>query len=103
MRSQLKLLNYFIGSRGPRVDIRQFVNWDKTIIIDNLFYVKPTTIWEVKRVIKAASMTGIHVRATGAGYTRSPLYPDEGQISMDVRDLQRHDGPRMEMHKPVGN
>ena len=101
MRSQLKLLNYFIGSRGPRVDIRQFVNWDKTIIIDNLFYVKPTTIWEVKRVIKAASMAGIHVRATGAGYTRSPLYPDEGQISMDIRDLQRHDGPRMEMHKPT--
>jgi FAD/FMN-containing dehydrogenase len=63
--------------------------------------VKPITIWEVSRVIKAASMTGIHVRATGAGHTRSPLYPDEGHIMMDVRNLQRHDGPAMELHKPV--
>lgn len=100
MRSQLSLLEYLIGRRGPRVHIRQFINWDKTIIIDNLFYVKPTTIWEVARVIKAASMTGIRVRATGAGHTRSPLYPDEGHIMMDVRDLKRHDGPDMELHKP---
>lgn len=99
MRSQLRLLDYFIGPRGPRVDIRQFVNWDKTIIIDHLFYVKPKTVWEVQRVVKAAAMTGIHIRATGGGYTRSPLYPDEGQISIDVRELERHDGPRMELHK----
>ncbi|CAC5410383.1 unnamed protein product [Mytilus coruscus] len=85
--------------KGPRVDIRQFVNWDKTIIIDHLFYVKPKTVWEVQRVVKAAAMTGIHIRATGGGYTRSPLYPDEGQISIDVRELERHDGPRMELHK----
>lgn len=99
MRSQLRLLDYFIGPRGPRVDIRQFVNWDKTIIIDHLFYVKPKTVWEVQRVVKAAAMTGIHIRATGGGYTRSPLYPDEGQISIDVRELERHDGSRMELHK----
>lgn len=83
------------------MDIRQFVNWDKTIILNNLFYVKPKTVWEVKRVIKAAAMSGLKVRATGLGFTRSPLYPDEGHISMDVRDLERHDGPRMELHKPV--
>ncbi|XP_076108692.1 uncharacterized protein LOC143076722 [Mytilus galloprovincialis] len=100
MRSQLSLLEYLIGQRGPRIHIRQFINWDKTIVIDNLFYVKPATIWEVARVIKAASMTGIHVRATGAGHTRSPLYPDEGHIMMDVRALKRHDGPDMELHKP---
>lgn len=101
MRSQLRLLDYFIGPKGPRVDIRQFVNWDKTIIIDHLFYVKPKTIWEVQRVVNAAALTGIHIRATGGGHTRSPLYPDEGQISMDVRELERHDGPRIELHKPV--
>ncbi|CAG2227679.1 unnamed protein product [Mytilus edulis] len=100
MRSQLRLLDYFIGPKGPRVDIRQFVNWDKTIIIDHLFYVKPKTIWEVQRVVNAAALTGIHIRATGGGHTRSPLYPDEGQISMDVRELERHDGPRIELHKP---
>lgn len=79
----------------------QFINWDKTIVIDNLFYVKPKTVWGVKRVIKAAAMAGVKLRATGGGYTRSPLYPDEGHISMDVRELDRHDGPRIELRKPV--
>ena len=43
----------------------------------------------------------MRVRATGAGHSRSPLYVDEGNIMMDVRDIQRHDGHRMELHEPT--
>ena len=46
-------------------------------------------------------MLGMRVRATGVGHSRSPLYVDEGNILMDVRKLERHDGPRMELHQPV--
>jgi hypothetical protein len=52
-------------------------------------------------VLRAASQLGMRVRATGVGHSRSPLYVDEGNVLMDVRNLQRHDGPRMEYHPPV--
>ncbi|BFZ04582.1 hypothetical protein BsWGS_07621 [Bradybaena similaris] len=96
MRILLSILRMLLG-RSPQVEILQFNNWDKTINIDQLFYVRPKTIWEVQKVILAARRLGMRVRATGAGHSRSPMYVDEGNIMMDTRDLQRHDGPRMEM------
>ncbi|KAL3856375.1 hypothetical protein ACJMK2_011143 [Sinanodonta woodiana] len=100
MRVLHLMLKYLIGSKGPEVEIRHFVNWDKTILIDNLFYVRPTNIQQVQRIIRVAAMMQMRVRATGNGYSRAPLYPDEGNIMMDVRDLARFDGPRMELIKP---
>ncbi|KAK0069006.1 hypothetical protein Bpfe_001969 [Biomphalaria pfeifferi] len=97
MRVLLTLLRIHIG-RSPSVEIFQFHNWDKTININQLFYTKPKTIWEVRRVLFAARSLGLRVRATGAGHSRSPLYVDEGNIMMDVRDLQRHDGPFMQLN-----
>ncbi|CAL1545915.1 unnamed protein product [Lymnaea stagnalis] len=96
MRILLSLLRMHLGAT-PKVEIFQFNNWDRTINIDQLFYVKPKTVWEVRNVILAARSLGMRVRATGAGHSRSPLYVDEGNIMMDVRDLQRHDGPFMEI------
>ena len=101
MRVLHLMLKYLIGPNGPEVEIRHFVNWDKTILIDNLFYVRPTTLQQVLRIIRVAAMMQMRVRATGEGHTRSPLYPDEGNIMMDVRDLTRFDGPRMELMRPV--
>ncbi|KAH9525478.1 hypothetical protein Btru_001510 [Bulinus truncatus] len=98
MSSLLSLLRVYVG-QSPRIEIFQFQNWDKTIIIDQLFYTKPKTIWEVRRVLNAARSLGIRVRATGAGHSRSPMYVDEGNIMMDVRDLQRHDGPFMQLNQ----
>ena len=43
----------------------------------------------------------MRVRATGSTHSRSPLYVDEGNILMDVRNLRRHDGPALEFHPPV--
>ncbi|KAK7087760.1 L-gulonolactone oxidase-like [Littorina saxatilis] len=100
MRTLLLLLRMLLGS-AAKVDILQFVNWDRTIEIDQLFYTAPTTIWEVQHILRVASMLGMRVRATGVGHSRSPLYVDEGNIMMDVRNLQRHDGPRMELHQPT--
>lgn len=100
MRSLLTILRMLIAGEAS-VEIVQFVNWDKTIEIDQVFYTAPTTIWEVRRIILAASQLGMRVRATGVGHSRSPLYVDEGNIMMDVRNLQRHDGPRMEIHRPT--
>ncbi|KAL3856381.1 hypothetical protein ACJMK2_011149 [Sinanodonta woodiana] len=100
MRVLHLMLKYLIGPNGPEVEIRHFVNWDKTILIDNLFYVRPTTIQQVQRIIRVADMMQMRVRATGEGHSRSPMYPDEGNIMMDVRDLTRFDGPRMELMRP---
>ncbi|KAK3609797.1 hypothetical protein CHS0354_022659 [Potamilus streckersoni] len=100
MRVLHLMLKYLIGPNGPEVEIRHFVNWDKTILIDNLFYVHPTTIQQVQRIIRVAAMMQMRVRATGEGHSRSPLYPDEGNIMMDVRDLTRFDGPRIELMRP---
>ncbi|XP_076453306.1 L-gulonolactone oxidase-like isoform X2 [Babylonia areolata] len=100
MRTMLTLLRILVG-RTPHVEIMQFLNWDKTIEIDQLFYTAPTTIFQVRRIVRAASMLGMRVRATGVGHSRSPLYVDEGNVLMDVRHLQRHDGPRMEVHQPT--
>ncbi|GFN92828.1 D-arabinono-1,4-lactone oxidase-like [Plakobranchus ocellatus] len=97
MRILLTLLRMRLG-RSPEIEILQFNNWDKTIQVDQLFFVKPKTIWEVRRVILAARSLGMRVRATGAGHSRSPLYVDEGNIMMDMRELQRHDGPFMELN-----
>ncbi|XP_059141303.1 uncharacterized protein LOC131929117 isoform X3 [Physella acuta] len=41
---------------------------------------------------------GMRVRATGAGHSRSPLYVDEGNIMMDVRDLRSHEGVWMRIN-----
>ncbi|KAL8584779.1 hypothetical protein ACOMHN_035698 [Nucella lapillus] len=100
MRDLLTQLHILLG-KNPYVDIVQFINWDKTIEIDQLFYTVPTTIFQVRRIIKAAAYLGMRVRATGVGHSRSPLYVDEGNILMDVRHLERHDGPRMELHQPT--
>ncbi|KAK3786088.1 hypothetical protein RRG08_045475 [Elysia crispata] len=98
MRVLLTLLRMRLG-KSPQIEILQFNNWDKTIQVDQLFFVKPKTIWEVRRVIFAAWSMGMRVRATGAGHSRSPLYVDEGNIMMDMRELQRHDGPFIELHE----
>lgn len=100
MRRLLLPLRMLLGSEA-QVEIMQFVNWDRTIEIDQVFYTAPTTIWQVRRVLRAASVLGMRVRATGVGHSRSPLYVDEGNILMDVRQLERHDGPRMELHPPT--
>ncbi|XP_046569751.1 uncharacterized protein LOC124278047 [Haliotis rubra] len=97
MRSLLSILKILIG-REPKIEIYHYVNWDKTINIDNLFYTRPTSIYQVRRIILVARHLGMRVRATGAGHSRSPLYVDEGNIMMDVRDLERHDGPRMQIN-----
>lgn len=97
MNALLPLLNYIAG---PGIQIRQFINWDKTIIISTLFYTRPTTIWDVRRILKAAVVIGLQARATGVGHSRSPLYVDEGNIMIDVTGLERHDGPRIEIHRP---
>ena len=47
MRVLLTLLRWQLRN-DLKVDILQFINWDKTILIDQLFYVKPTTIWQVR-------------------------------------------------------
>lgn len=101
MRELLTQLHILLG-RDPHVEIVQFINWDKTIEIDQLFYTVPTTIFQVRRIIKAAAHLGMRVRATGVGHARSPLYVDEGNILMDVRQLERHDGPRIELHQANG-
>lgn len=100
MRSLLALLRMLLGN-SVQVQIMQFMNWDRTIEIDQVFYTAPKTIWEVRRIILAARQLGMRVRATGVGHSRSPLYVDEGNIMMDVRGLQRHDGPRIQLNQPV--
>ncbi|GFS23596.1 D-arabinono-1,4-lactone oxidase-like [Elysia marginata] len=98
MRVLLTLLRMRLG-KSPQIEILQFNNWDKTIKVDQMFFVKPKTIFEVRKVIFAAKSLGMRVRATGAGHSRSPLYVDEGDIMMDVRELQRHDGPFIELNQ----
>ncbi|PVD32918.1 hypothetical protein C0Q70_08365 [Pomacea canaliculata] len=100
MRSLLALLRMLLGN-SVQVQIMQFMNWDRTIEIDQVFYTAPKTIWEVRRIILAARQLGMRVRATGVGHSRSPLYVDEGNIMMDVRGLQRHDGPRIQLNQPT--
>ncbi|KAL3856376.1 hypothetical protein ACJMK2_011144 [Sinanodonta woodiana] len=100
MRVLHLMLKYLIGPNGPEVEIRHFLNWDSTIVIDNLFYVRPTTLQQVVRIVRVAAMMQMRVRATGEGHTRSPLFADEGNIMMDVRELTRFDGPRMEVMRP---
>ncbi|KAL5017238.1 hypothetical protein ScPMuIL_006827 [Solemya velum] len=98
MRILERLLKYFVGRNGPPVQIMQFVNWDATITINNVFYVVPKSVSEIRSVLVAANAIGLRVRATGAGHTRSPLYPDEGHIMMDMRSVKRHDGKQIEIH-----
>lgn len=100
MQALLPILHYLAG---PVIQIRQFINWDKTIIISTVFYAKPKNIWEVQDILRAAIHVGLQARATGVGHTRSPLYVDEGNIMIDVKGLERHDGPRIEIHRPVNN
>ncbi|CAE1269575.1 unnamed protein product [Acanthosepion pharaonis] len=97
MQALLPILHYLAG---PVIQIRQFINWDKTIIISTVFYARPKNIWEVQDILRAATHVGLQARATGVGHTRSPLYVDEGNIMIDVKGLERHDGPRIEIHRP---
>ncbi|CAG5121693.1 unnamed protein product, partial [Candidula unifasciata] len=46
MKILLSLLRILLAG-SLQVEIFQFNNWDKTIKIDQLFYVRPKTIWEV--------------------------------------------------------
>ncbi|XP_067680083.1 uncharacterized protein [Haliotis asinina] len=101
MRQVLPLLQLYVGRWGPTIDIRHFENYDRTINISNVFYVKPTHVSHVQCVIQAAHWLGLRVRAVGYFQSRAPLFVDEGHVMLDITGLERHDGPKLQINEPT--
>lgn len=101
MRQILPLFQLYVGRNGPVIDIRHFENYDRTINISNVFYVRPTHVRHVQNVVRAAHWLGLHVRAVGYFQSRAPLYVDEGHVMLDITGLERHDGPKLQINEPV--
>lgn len=60
--------------------------------------VSPQSVEEVQSVIIGAKNLGLQVRAVGSGHSWSPLFPDEGNVLMYTKDIERPDGrPRIEL------
>ena len=79
------------------LQVSKFQNWASTQVRQHVLAVKPQTVEEVKAVVKAAKGLGLRVRAVGSGHSWSPLFADEGHVSMYMTGLKRPDGPRMEL------
>ena len=76
----------------------RFTNWAHTQVRDQILAVYPTTVEEVQTVVRAARQLGLRVRAAGRGHSWSPLFADEGDVVMHVKDLKRSDGkPQIEI------
>lgn len=92
---------FFLRCRNLEVIRRVWCDNETHLQINEIYYFYVLSFHQVRRVILAARSLGMRVRATGVGHSRSPMYVDEGNIMMDVRHLQRHDGPRMQFNGPV--
>lgn len=77
--------------------VEKFSNWAATQIRECILACHPTKVEEVQAVIRGARKLGLSVRAAGRTHSWTPLFSDEGQVVMYVRDLQRPDGPQMEL------
>ena len=60
--------------------------------MNEILAVKPTKVEEVQRVIKGARQLGLRVRAAGTKHSWTPLFSDEGDVVIYVRELERPDG-----------
>ena len=75
-----------------------FSNWASTQIRNEILSVSPTTVEEVQAVVRAARQLGLRVRAAGRTHSWTPLFSDEGDIVMHVRDIKRPKGaPQIEL------
>ena len=52
-----------------------------------------------KQINSLSKYLQLQVRCAGAKHSWSPMFPDEGNILMYNQDIQRHDGPRIELIK----
>ncbi|XP_013418302.1 L-gulonolactone oxidase-like [Lingula anatina] len=89
---------------APQVRLEPFVNWAEIVRRDHVFVIKPTTNEEVKKVIKAAMQMNLRIRVAGASaLSWSDLFPDNGQILLDLADLTLENGQRAVFNPPTMN
>ena len=72
--------------------MEKFKNWASTQNRECIIAVRPTTVEQVQAVIRGARTLGLRVRAAGEKHTWTPMFADEGDIVIYVKDLQRPNG-----------
>ncbi|XP_065846489.1 uncharacterized protein [Oscarella lobularis] len=74
---------------------RPLHNWARNIKIDNVLCFYPTTIDDVRNIIKWSAAAGLSVRTCGSTHSWTMLYPDSGQVLIDPRHLQPEKGEKL--------
>ncbi|XP_013418303.1 uncharacterized protein LOC106179294 [Lingula anatina] len=90
-----------LGS-SPQVQLEPFINWATIVRRDHVLVIKPTTNAEVRKVIRAAIRFNRKIRVAGASaLSWSELFPDEGQILLDLALLTLEGGQRAIFNPPA--
>ena len=81
--------------------MESFSNWVGDQSQDWVLAVRPKTVTQVQAVVRAARTLGLRVRVAGSTHSWSPIFSDKGQVVVYVKQLERQDGPRIQLEKAV--
>ncbi|CAH1781335.1 unnamed protein product [Owenia fusiformis] len=95
---RLESLKEIVGSTYPLSHLMSRSDFYGTATINDTILALPETLEQLQNIVKAARTLGLKVRCIGIAGSWTPLWADKGQILMDLKNLVRHDGPRLEMN-----
>ena len=83
---------------------QSFVNTVRTQSVDRVLAATPTTLTELQATIRFARSANLSVRAVGSGLSWSPLYSDENQMVVYMKDVTYADlcKSRLRINQQVG-
>ena len=84
---------------------QSFVNTVRTQSVDRVLAATPTTLTELQATIRFARSANLSVRAVGSGLSWSPLYSDENQMVVYMKDVAYPDlcKSRLRINQQVGS
>ena len=82
----------------PVVLVEKFQNWGETQSSEVLS-VQPTSVQEIQRVIIAAKACDLRIRCLGRGHSWSPIFTNDGEICIYMRNVQNEEGWRIKLNE----
>lgn len=82
----------------PVVVVEKFQNWGETQTSEVLS-VQPRSVKELQRVVVAAKHSGLRIRCLGRGHSWSPIFTNDGEICVYMRDVENEEGWRIKLNQ----
>ena len=82
----------------PVILVEKFQNWGETQTSEVLS-VQPRNVKEIQKVVKAASDNGMKIRCLGRGHSWAPIFANDRDICMYMRDVEHEDGWKIKLNE----